>query len=82
MLKVHETGGKITTVSGDLLAPGAMRRAVRRAQVWARAFQQACSPGEVFVSNRHLDLCEKLPIAGITNGMSGTNGPEHSPEPR
>ena len=30
MLKVHEIGGKITTVSGDLLAPGAMRRSCVR----------------------------------------------------
>jgi glycogen synthase len=34
----------------------------------------------VFVPNRHLDVCEKLPIAGITNGMNDTNRPEHLPE--
>jgi starch synthase len=32
------------------------------------------------VPNRHLDVCEKLPIAGITNGMSDMNRPEHLPE--
>jgi glycosyltransferase involved in cell wall biosynthesis len=32
------------------------------------------------VPNRHLDACEKLPIAGITNGMSDMNRPEHLPE--
>jgi glycogen synthase len=32
------------------------------------------------VPNRHLDLFEKLPIAGITNGMSDANRPEHVPE--
>ena len=83
MLKVHETGGKITTVSGDLAGTWGYAAELRQshAQVWARAFQQKhAPPGEVFVPNRHLDVCEKLPIAGITNGMSDTNGPEHLPE--
>ena len=83
MLKVHETGGKITTVSGDLAGTWGYAAELREshAQVWARAFQQKhAPPREVFVPNRHLDLCEKLPIAGITNGMSETNGPEHLPE--
>src|SRR5215475_7853856 len=83
MLKVHETGGKITTVSGDLAGTWGYAAELREshAQVWARAFQQKhAPPGEVFVPNRHLDVCEKLPIAGITNGMSDTNRPEHLPE--
>jgi glycogen synthase len=83
MLKVYETGGKITTVSGDLAGTWGYAAELREshAQVWARAFQQKhAPPGEVFVPNRHLDLCEKLPIAGITNGMSDLNGPEHLPE--
>jgi glycogen synthase len=83
MLKVHETGGKITTVSGDLAGTWGYAAELREshAQVWARAFQQKhAPPGEVFVPNRHLDVCEKLPIAGITNGMSDTNGPAHLPE--
>ena len=46
-----------------------------------RAYQQKhAPPGEIFVPNRHLDLFEKLPIAGITNGMSDANRPEHLPE--
>jgi glycogen synthase len=83
MLKVHETGGKITTVSGDLAGTWGYAAELREshAQVWARAFQQKhAPPGEVFVPNRHLDVCEKLPIAGITNGMSDMNRPEHLPE--
>ena len=83
MLKVHETGGKITTVSGDLAGTWGYAAELREshAQVWARAFQQKhAPPGEVFVPNRHLDVCEKLPIVGITNGMSDTNGPAHLPE--
>jgi len=83
MLKVYESGGKITTVSGDLAGTWGYAAELREshAQVWARAFQQKhAPPGEVFVPNRHLDPCEKLPIAGITNGMSATNRPEHLPE--
>jgi len=83
MLKVYETGGKITTVSGDLAGTWGYAAELREshAQVWARAFQHKhAPPGEVFVPNRHLDLCEKLPIAGITNGMSDMNRPEHLPE--
>ena len=83
MLKVYETGGKITTVSGDLAGTWGYAAELResQAQVWARAFQQKHGPpGAVFVPNCHLDLCEKLPIIGITNGMSDQNRPEHLPE--
>jgi glycogen synthase len=83
MLKVHETGGKITTVSGDLAGTWGYAAELREnhATVWAKAYAQKGSPpGEVFVPNRHLDVFEKLPIAGITNGMSDLNCPENLPE--
>ncbi|MGE3541085.1 MAG: glycogen/starch synthase [Candidatus Tectimicrobiota bacterium] len=85
MLKVHEMGGKITTVSGDLAGTWGYAAELRQshAQVWARAAaQKHAPPGEVFVPNRHLDLFEKLPIAGITNGMSASNRPDQLPELR
>ncbi|MCK6629800.1 MAG: glycogen/starch synthase [Anaerolineae bacterium] len=83
MLKVHETGGKITTVSGDIAGTWGYAAELKEnhAAVWARAYAQKGSPpGEVFVPNRHLDLFEKLPIAGITNGLSDINRPENLPE--
>jgi glycogen synthase len=83
MLKVHELGGKITTVSGDIAGIWGYAAELRMSQteVWARAYAQKGSPpGEVFLPNRHLDLFEKLPIAGITNGMSDHNRPENLPE--
>lgn len=83
MLKVHETGGKITTVSGDLAGSWGYAAELKEnhATLWAKAYAQKGSPpGEVFVPNRHLDLFEKLPIAGITNGMSDLNRPENLPE--
>ena len=83
MLKVHETGGKITTVSGDIAGTWGYAAELKEghALVWARAYAQKGSPpGEVFVPNRHLDLFERLPIAGITNGMSDINCPENLPE--
>jgi glycogen synthase len=83
MLKVHETGGKITTVSGDLAGTWGYAAELRDnyAQVWARAAQQKhAPPGEVFVPNGALELFEKLPIAGITNGLNEQNCPERLPE--
>ncbi|RME75077.1 MAG: hypothetical protein D6784_08645 [Chloroflexi bacterium] len=83
MLKVHETGGKITTVSGDIEGTWGYAAELRQnhADLWAKAYaQKGAPPGEVFVPNQHLDLFEKLPIAGITNGMSDRNRPENLPE--
>jgi glycogen synthase len=83
MLKVHENGGKITTVSGNLAGTWGYAAELKgsHAEIWARAYAQKGSPpGEVFVPNRHLDLFEKLPIAGITNGMRDTNRAENLPE--
>jgi glycogen synthase len=83
MLKVHETGGKITTVSGDIEGTWGYAAELKEGHetVWAKAYAQKGSPpGEVFVPNRHLDLFEKLPIAGITNGLSNRNCPENLPE--
>ncbi|MEW5957270.1 MAG: glycogen/starch synthase [Chloroflexota bacterium] len=85
ILKVHETGGKITTVSGDIEGTWGYAAELKEshATVWAKAYAQKGSPpGEVFVPNRHLDMFEKLPIAGITNGMSDRNRPEKMPELR
>ena len=83
MLKVHETGGKITTVSGDIAGTWGYAAELKENHqiVFARAWvQKGSPPGEVFVPNRHLDLFEQLPIAGITNGMSDQNRPEHLPQ--
>ncbi|MBN1219300.1 MAG: glycogen/starch synthase [Anaerolineae bacterium] len=83
MLKVTETGGKITTVSGDLAGTWGYAAELRESHhvVWHRAYAQKGSPpGKVFVPNRHLDLFEKLPVAGITNGMSSRNRAENLPE--
>ena len=83
MLKVNETGGKITTVSGDIAGTWGYAAELKENHeiVWAKAYTQKGSPpGEVFVPNRHLDLFEKLPIAGITNGMSERNRADNLPE--
>ncbi len=83
MLKVHETGGKITTVSGDIAGTWGYAAELKESKstILAKAYAQKGSPpGEVFAPNRHLDLFEKLPIAGITNGMSDRNRAENLPE--
>ncbi len=83
MLRVHELGGKITTVSGDVNGTWGYAAELKEnaETIWQRAaYQKGGAPGEVFVPNRHLDLFEKLPITGITNGMSDRNRAENLPE--
>ena len=85
MLKTHETGGKVTTVSGDIAGTWGYAAELREshASLAHRAAWLKGGPvGEVFVPNRHLDLFERLPIAGITNGLSDQNRPENLPELR
>ncbi|MBI2567176.1 MAG: glycogen/starch synthase [Candidatus Schekmanbacteria bacterium] len=83
MLRVHEAGGKITTVSGDLDATWGYAAELRQNEwsLYARATAETgVYPGRVFIPNRGLDLFEKLPILGITNGMRERNRPEELPE--
>jgi len=83
LLKVHETGGRVTTVSGDLEGTWGYAEELRwnHSEVFRRAWAQKGSPpGEVFVPNRHLDCFEKVPVAGITNGVRDKNRPEQMPE--
>ena len=83
LLKVHESGGKITTVSGDIAGTWgyAAELEMSAEALRQKAFEQKGSPpGAVFVPNGYLDLFEKLPIAGITNGMSDRNRPDQLPE--
>ncbi len=81
MLKTHETGGKITTVSGDIEASWGYVAELKmsRSEVWAKAIVQKGSDniGEVFMPNQNLNLFEWMPIIGITNGMSDNNLPEN-----
>lgn len=85
MLKVHQSGGKISTVSGDLQGTWGYAAELKEnpAALLAKATAQKGSPpGAIFVPNGSLDLFEKLPIVGITNGMSARNRPEVLPELR
>jgi glycogen synthase len=83
ILRVHETGGRLTTVSGDLEGTWGYAAELREDHptlLRKAAAQKGAPPGEVFVPNRHLDLFEKIPVCGITNGMSDANRPENMPE--
>ena len=80
LIKTHETGGKITTVSGDLKGTWGYAAELRESQasLYARAAaQKGGHVGEIFLPNRHLDVFEQLPVTGITNGLSDQNRPEN-----
>jgi glycogen synthase len=72
ILKVHERGGKVTTVSGDLAATWGYAAELRESwdQLWQRAsVQLGRPPARLFLPNHHMDVFEKIPILGITNGL-------------
>ncbi len=81
VIKTHEAGGLVTTVSGDL--EGTWGYAAELKQDHATVLERArrLSPtgqvGRVFVPNRHLDIFEHIPIHGITNGLAEKNQPEN-----
>ncbi len=80
MVALHETDGKITTVSGDLEGTWGYAAELKESYETVKAKAQAqkgSAPGAIFHPNRALDLFEKLPIIGITNGMSERNRPEN-----
>ena len=85
LLRVHELGGRVTTVSGDLEGTWGYAAELRasRTELFQRAEGLAGSPPrDVFVPNGGLDVFEKLPVAGITNGLSDSGRPENLPELR
>lgn len=83
MLKVHEGRGRVTTVSGNLEGTTGYAAEVREEHAHLRARATALKgtpPFEVFLPNMHLDLFERIPIAGITNGLGERNRPDRMPE--
>ncbi len=86
MIKTHQQGGKITTVSGDIGATwgyaAELRENMESLMNRARSQKWWGPVGEVFLPNRHLDVFERLPVAGITNGLADRNRPEKMPELR
>ncbi len=83
MLAVHERGGRVTTVSGDLEGSWGYAAELRasHAALTERATQQlGREPTRVFLPNGGLDLFERIPVAGITNGMGPQSRPENLPE--
>jgi glycogen synthase len=84
MIKTYENHGKITTVSGDLEGTWGYAAELRESAEELSRRAAELNPGrpvrEVFVPNRFLDVFEKLPIVGITNGLSDHNRPENLPE--
>lgn len=86
MIKTHETGGKVTTVSGDLEGTwgyaAELRKSREEVEEEARKLKPWSPVGRVFVPNRHLDVFEHIPIVGITNGLAEKNWPQNLAELR
>ena len=85
MLKVHKTGGRVTTVSGDLDGTWGYAAELRESyeSLRRRALRQkGAPPVEIFHPNQGLNLFEKIPVAGITNGLAAKNWPQRMPELR
>ncbi len=84
MIKTHETGGKVTTVSGDIAGTwgyaAELRKSREEVEEEARKLKPWSPVGRVFVPNRHLDVFEHIPIVGITNGLSEKNWPQNLAE--
>lgn len=72
MVKVHELGGRVTTVSGDLEGTWGYAAELHESHEELRrraAAQLGRPPRGLFLPNHHCDVFEKIPIAGITNGL-------------
>ncbi len=84
MIKTYEHHGKITTVSGDFGGSwgyaAELRESAEEINRRAKELNSGRVVKEAFVPNRFLDVFEKLPIVGITNGLSDRNRPENLPE--
>ncbi|MBN2475422.1 MAG: glycogen/starch synthase [Pirellulales bacterium] len=90
MVRTHETGGKVTTVSGDLEASWGYARELRepRAELIQRA--RRTHPrlyyladdevaGRIYFPAQGLAEFQEIPVAGITNGISDENKAQHLP---
>ncbi|MDD5656062.1 MAG: glycosyltransferase, partial [Elusimicrobia bacterium] len=74
---------RVTTVSGDLEGTWGHAAELRESHAALKnraAAQKGAAPVEVFPPNRCLDLFEKIPVAGITNGLSAKNWPQRLPD--
>lgn len=83
-LITHETGGRVTTVSGDLQASWgyAAELMLNYEEILAKAkeLNGGREVRNVFVPNCGLDEFREIGVAGITNGLSEVNRAENLPE--
>ena len=84
LLRAHRSGGRVTTVSGDLAGTWGYAAELREdndsLQIRASRQKEGGVVGEVFLPNRSLNVLEQVPIAGITNGLSDINWPQNLPQ--
>lgn len=83
MLRLHELGGRVTTVSGDLAGTWGYAAECRESHDALRrraTAQLGRPPIDLYLPNQHLDVFEKIPIAGITNGLGDRSRAASMPE--
>ena len=80
----HETGGKVTTVSGDLSASWGYAAELKLSYediiARARELNGGKPVKDVFVPNCGLEVFKEAGIIGITNGLASINRAENLPE--
>ncbi len=80
----HETGGKITTVSGDLRASwgyaAELKLSYEDILTRARELNGGKPVTDVFVPNCGLEIFKEAGIIGITNGLASVNRAENLPD--
>ena len=85
-LLTDETGGKVTTVSGDLRASwgyaSELKLSYDEVLLRAKELNGGKEVESVFVPNCGLDVFKKIGIVGITNGLAPINRAENLPELR
>jgi glycogen synthase len=83
MLRLHELGGRVTTVSGDLAGTWGYAAECRETHEALRrraTAQLGRPPIDLYLPNQHLDVFERIPIAGITNGLGERSRAASMPE--
>lgn len=90
MIRTHQTGGKVTTVSGDLEASWGYAKELREPETELLARARTIHPRleylpeeevrrRIYFPGQALAEFQQIPVIGITNGISDENKAQHLP---